>query len=71
MKALQKITNEINKITLEIEEKYPELYRTLAENPITLSTPNKNQETISTKELSDYLESLKDLLEEEIKNEKK
>ena len=71
MKALQKITDEINKITLEIEEKCPELYRTLTENPITLSIPNKNQETISTKELSDYLESLKDLLEEEIKGEKK
>jgi len=70
MNALQKIVSEINKITLEIEEKYPELYRTLNENPITLTVPKKHQESVSIKDLTTYLEDLKILLEEEIKNRK-
>ena len=66
MKSLQKITQEISKITLEIEEKYPELYRDLTEMPITLSIPSKKEDTVSTKELSEYLNTLKGLLQEEI-----
>jgi len=66
MKSLQKITEEISKITLEIEEKYPELYRDLTEMPITLSIPPKNEDTLTTKELSDYLNTLKKLLQKEI-----
>jgi hypothetical protein len=66
MKSLQKITQDISKITLEIEEKYPELYRNLTEMPITLSVPSKNEDTVTTKELSEYLDSLKKLLQEEI-----
>ena len=66
MKSLQKITQEISEITLEIEEKYPELYRDLTEMPITLSVPPKNEETLTTRELSDYLNTLKNLLQKEI-----
>jgi len=66
MKSLQKITQEISEITLEIEEKYPELYRDLTEMPITLSTPSKNEDTLTTKELSEYLYTLKELLQKEI-----
>ena len=66
MKSLQKITQEISKTTLEIEEKYPELYRDLTEMPITLSIPSKKEDTVSTKELSEYLNTLKGLLQKEI-----
>lgn len=68
MKSLQKIIQEISKITLEIEEKYPELYRDLTEMPITLSIPSKNEDTLTTKELSEYLNTLKELLQKEIES---
>jgi len=71
MKSLQKVTTEISKITLEIEVKYPELYRDLTEMPVTLEIPSKNVDTVSTKELNTYLETLKELLEEEIALHKK
>jgi hypothetical protein len=66
MKSLQKITQEISEITLEIEEKYPELYRNLTEMPVTLSIPSKNEDTVTTKELSSYLDTLKTVLKEKI-----
>jgi len=53
----QKIMAEINKITLEIEEKYPELYSHLGENPMTI--PNDDDPNVVEKNLSEYLESLK------------
>jgi len=68
MKTIQKITKEINQLTLTIEEKFPELYRNLSETPIAL---NKKEKTISIKELSSYLETLKDLLKEEIELQNK
>ena len=49
---------EINKITLEIEEKYPELYSYLGENPMTI--PNDDDPNVVEKNLSEYLESLKE-----------
>jgi CDP-glycerol glycerophosphotransferase (TagB/SpsB family) len=61
MKRIQKITEEINKLTLHIEEKYPELYQFLDENPITI--PTSEHPDMSDKVFADYLESLKDLLE--------
>ena len=64
MKRIQKITEEINKLTLKIEEEYPELYQFLDENPITLS--NSEHPNMGTKVFADYLESLKDLLEHHI-----
>jgi predicted amino acid-binding ACT domain protein len=66
MKSLQKITQEISEITLEIEEKYPELYRDLIEMPVTLSIPSKNEDTVTTKDLSAYLDTLKITLQKEI-----
>lgn len=61
MKKLQQLTKEINDLTLKIEQEYPELYQYLDENPIPL--PEQDHEGIDTKNFSDYLDSLKALLE--------
>ena len=66
MNSAQKIIQERGKVTLEIEEKYPELYRDLNEMPITLSIPSENEDTLTTKELSEYLNTLKKLIQKEI-----
>lgn len=55
-----KILEQINKLTLQLETEYPELYAFLEEEPITI--PNLEHPDISNKSLSDYLESLKALL---------
>lgn len=60
MKRLQELIKEISNLTLEIEEKYPELYRYLDENPI--SIPSAEHPKLDTTILSDYLESLKTML---------
>lgn len=60
MKKLHKILNEITELTLNIETNYPELYRSLDENPLTLPViqhPNMDKEI-----MQEYLESLKQLL---------
>jgi septation ring formation regulator EzrA len=60
MKNLQSILKEISEITTDIETNYPELYRSLDENPMTLATTNHpHVDKIAMKE---YLESLKELL---------
>ena len=62
MKKLHQLTKEINTLTLKIEQEYPELYKYLDETPITI--PNSDQPDEFTLEtFSDYLESLKDLLQ--------
>ncbi|WP_186754231.1 hypothetical protein [Echinicola salinicaeni] len=60
MKRLQQLTKEINDITLKIEQEYPELYQYLDENPITISSEINSK--MDTKNFSDYLNSLKQLL---------
>ncbi|MGB2759884.1 MAG: hypothetical protein ACSHXG_14400 [Maribacter stanieri] len=60
MKKLHKILNEITELTLNIETNYPELYRSLDENPLTLPViqhPHMDKEI-----MQEYLESLKQLL---------
>ncbi|WP_282112018.1 hypothetical protein [Maribacter stanieri] len=60
MKQLHKILNEITALTLNIETNYPELYRSLDENPLTLPViqhPHMDKEI-----MQEYLESLKQLL---------
>ena len=69
MKDLHHILNEITELTSNIESNYPELYRSLEENPMTL--PVSNHPHINKKVMQEYLESLKDLLKfylEEHKN---
>lgn len=66
MKRLGELTKEISELTLKIEQDYPELYQFLDENPDTI--PCCQHPKLDTKNLSDYLESLKQLLNAHIKS---
>ncbi|MBD0850173.1 hypothetical protein [Maribacter arenosus] len=59
----------ITRLTSEIETDYPELYRFLEEDPITL--PGKAHPKVQKKELQDYLESLEQLLGKHLRTYKK
>ncbi|QRM90838.1 hypothetical protein FG167_16835 [Lacinutrix sp. WUR7] len=72
MKDLHNILTEITQLTNKIETNYPELYRSLDENPLTL--PVSKSPHMDKKVMVEYLESLKQLLghyieEEKIKNQ--
>lgn len=69
MKRLQQLTIEINNLTLKIEQDYPELYKYLDENPITI--PCCNHPKMDIKNFSDYLDSLKQLLKHHIEKHQK
>lgn len=56
MKTLQ----DIQKLLLRIETDYPELYTFLDEDPLTLQ--KSEGDTVSEKDLKEYLESLKQKL---------
>lgn len=64
MKKIKQLSKEINDLTLLIEEKYPELYQYLEENPLTI--PNNGGEAISSESFADYLNTLKLLLQHHI-----
>lgn len=69
MKRIQQLTKEINELTFKIEQEYPELYRYLDENPITI--PCCDHPEVNTKNFSDYLDSLRSLLKTHIDNQGK
>ncbi len=69
MKNLQKILQEISQLTTEIETNYPELYRDLDENPMTL--PVSKHPHMDKEVMQEYLESLKELLKHHIETHKK
>lgn len=60
MKELRTLLEAITKLTLYIELNYPELYRFLDENPLTL--PAGPHPEISREELQEYLEGLHQML---------
>ncbi|WP_291968055.1 hypothetical protein [Maribacter sp.] len=60
MKQLHKILNEITALTTDIETNYPELYRSLDENPMTL--PVSQHPHLDKEVMQEYLESLKQML---------
>jgi hypothetical protein len=60
MNEVHSLLKEITNVTLEIETDFPELYRFLDENPITI--PMDSDPQIDKKVLHDYLQSLKYLL---------
>ncbi|MET6990870.1 hypothetical protein [Sediminicola arcticus] len=62
------ILTKITQLTLNIETNYPELYRFLDENPVTL--PTENHPNIDEDAMSAYLESLKQLLKHHIETHK-
>ncbi|WP_458626090.1 hypothetical protein [Winogradskyella sp. PC D3.3] len=68
MKDLKNILTEITRLTLEIETNYPELYRDLNENPMTL--PVTSHPHIDKKVMQQYLESLKDLIQRHLETYK-
>ncbi|WP_299107636.1 hypothetical protein [uncultured Winogradskyella sp.] len=68
MKDLHNMLKEITELTTDIETNYPELYRSLEEIPMTIPT-NENP-NVDKVVMQDYLESLKQLLEHYLKEEK-
>ncbi|MCS5490197.1 MULTISPECIES: hypothetical protein [Algoriphagus] len=65
MRTIQSLLREIMQLTTNIENNFPELYKKLNENPITI--PSEKNPKIDQEVLADYLESLKTLLKEELK----
>ncbi len=61
MDGLKNIQKEITQLIYTIESKYPELYRFLDEEPITI--PNMANPEIDSKIMQDYLEGLKQIFE--------
>ena len=68
MKDLSKVVVEIEKLTTNIETNYPELYRSLDENPLTI--PTKQNPHIDKEVMQEYLESLKQLLKHHLETHK-
>ena len=68
MKNSQNILQEITELTTNIETNYPELYRSLDENPITL--PVSKHPYMDKTVMLDYLESLKQILKHYLEEEK-
>ncbi len=69
MKQLQGILKKITQLTYTIEANYPELYRTLDENPMTI--PATEHPHIDKEVMQEYLESLKQLLEHHLETHQK
>ncbi len=59
MKNVQNLLTEIARVTRDIETNYPEIYKYLDENPITI--PNMEYPKINASELQDYLNTLNEL----------
>ncbi len=62
MELPNKVLTEISQISREIEEKYPELQKYLDETPMTLSDENNKVGKMDEKALTDYLESLRSIV---------
>ncbi len=69
MKEERQILSEITTLTNKIETDYPELYRFLDENPITI--PSSEHPDLNKKTLEGYLEDLKDLLKHHLQTHTK
>ncbi|WP_426092311.1 hypothetical protein [Flavobacterium sp. DSR3-2] len=60
MKTEKEINQAILEITMKIRNEYPELIKYLSEMPVTI--PDVDQPEVTIKVLSDYYESLENLL---------
>lgn len=69
MKKSQELLKELMDITYKIESEYPELYKYLDENPVTI--PIVEHPHLTNKVFSDYLTDLKNLLNNHIQTHKK
>ncbi len=68
MENLQNLLSEITQLTKKIETNYPELYKYLDENPMTI--PDESDPEINKKVLQKYLESLRQMLKNHIETRK-
>ena len=68
MNDLKNLLQEITDITFEIETNYPELYRSLDENPLTL--PVSSHPHIDKAVLQEYLQGLRELLRHHLETHK-
>jgi hypothetical protein len=68
MNELRKLLKEITELTLDIETHYPELYRYLDENPLTL--PVSSHPHIDKSVLQEYLHGLRELLRHHLETHK-
>jgi len=68
MEKMHKLFREITLLTTNIEVNYPELYRFLGENPLTI--PANNHPDINVEVMQNYLESLKELLSHHLETHK-
>ncbi len=68
MKDLHNILREIIQLTTNIETNYPELYRFLDENPMTI--PATKHPHVDKVVMQEYLESLKQLLQHHLETHK-
>jgi hypothetical protein len=66
MKTEKDINEDILKITLKINDEFPELSKYISEMPITI--PNSDTPEINAKNLEDYYNSLETLLKKYTKN---
>jgi hypothetical protein len=68
MENLHNIQTEITQLTTNIETNYPEIYRFLDENPMTIATSNNPH--VDKMAMQEYLESLKQLLKHHLETHK-
>ena len=66
MKTEKELNDAILKITLKIQNDYPELSKYLSEIPVTI--PNISNPEINNKVLTNYYESLENIVEKYIPN---
>ena len=66
MRTSQNLIDQINELTTKIETQYPEIYRFIDEQPITVSC--KGHPESNEKPLRDYLDSLKQLLQHHLEH---
>ena len=69
MNDLKKYTKAIYDLTLRIEQEYPELYKHLEENPVTIN--NISHPHLDTKAFAEYLDYLQGIIDDHIKTRKK
>ncbi|WP_027138079.1 hypothetical protein [Gaetbulibacter saemankumensis] len=61
MKSLTKILGKISGLIREIEMEYPELYKHLDENPVTI--PNEAHPRVDAEAMDNYLQTLRSILD--------
>ena len=60
MKTAEQLNDAILKITMKIQEKFPELNKYITEMPVTI--PDTDDPEVTTKKLQEYYDSLKALV---------